>query len=268
MPIPLIIVSQGRSGTTLMVRLLAAHPEIVAHTAYPCELQLLTFAFFRNHPVGGNPKRLEFFRFDGDEELVYRPLARGEPYTATSIRAAYQRIGKNLGKAPRYFVEKSFPDIDLEPIVTTFPDLRFIDLRRDPRDVLMSARAFDARRSCRGFRERDGDSDETVVLEYRRVFEVMARNLTKAPYHVIRYEDLILKPKPALASLLDWLGLASSTSIVSLMLETIRGYEIAHHRTASSEVASIGRWRREMSPSLQALYAVHLGDFLKYHGYD
>ena len=267
-PTPLALLSSGRSGSTFLMRLLAGHPEIVAHTLYPCELMLMTFAAFPADKTYGNTNRLFRYAFDGDVEVLKGPLAAKVAFGATEVRGVYDRMAKNLGKQPRYYLEKTTNSHDLTPMVASFPDIRFVLLLRDPRDTFLSAKAFNARRGFTAFWEKPGDSDEQSIVRQRARLEGIVSAAEKAPYHVIRYEDLIEAPQQTLPPLIEWLGLPSSSAIASSMIASAAAFNERYHKTSASSAASIGRWQREMSLQRRALFQSHMGDLLKRLGYD
>jgi hypothetical protein len=86
---------------------------------------------------------------------------------------------------------------------------------------------------------------------------------------VVRYEDLILDPEPALAALLGYVGVDAGPGTIRAMLDEL-GVEIPElreHPTSSSAGSSIGRWRTELSPELSAACEQAFGPVLDLFGY-
>jgi hypothetical protein len=88
--------------------------------------------------------------------------------------------------------------------------------------------------------------------------------------YLLRYEDLILNPEETLAAFLDYLELDSRVPTVQHVLQTateIATEYLSWHQTSASQRKSIERWRRDLSPSLQAVCQQAFGDVLKEFGY-
>ena len=88
--------------------------------------------------------------------------------------------------------------------------------------------------------------------------------------HVVRYEDLVATPIETLTGLLQYLGLDSEERTVDAMAAGASEVtpEMEWHRTADSSSRSIGRWRRDLSPELQAVAQAAFGPALEAFGYE
>lgn len=253
---PILTLSIGRSGTTLMMRLMSSHPHVVARQDYPLEFQPFLYALFpentlvrsRTAPDLGNPERFLI----ADAMAVYADMARA------------------AGKRARYLVEKLPGGLDAERILAAVPTTRFLWLVRDPRDVLLSARAFDAKRGYRGFREQDGDSDETVVLKYVTGFQNVLRAAGVTKPKIVRYEELVGPRSVAeavLADVFSSLGLDASAEVVRQSFHFAASAEDGRHVTSLATEQSAHRWRSEMPAHLIDLFAQHFGTILPQLGY-
>jgi hypothetical protein len=252
---PLLSLSIGRSGTTLLVRLLSGHPGIVARQDYPLEFRPFAFALFPDDPV----------LLSSTAPEILRP----ESFSIADAYALYRAMAERQEKSPQYFAEKLTAWLDTQRIVRAAPDARFLWLVRDPRDVLLSARAFDRKRGFRGFRERDGDCDETVVLKYADAFGRLIDGAERTGARLVRYEDLVGgDARAALAEVFSWLELDASATIVENTLRTATNAEDGRHTTSGSPDQSVGRWRSEMSSHLIDLYATHFAAIMPKLGYE
>jgi hypothetical protein len=247
---PLFVVSIGRSGTTLLMSLLTQHPRIVSDTAYPFE--------FRPFAASAMPENKSLtdavfaYPLDGDRGKLLAP-AYEQGLTPAATRRILGNLAAAQGKTPLFAAEKV--GARLLPVVqTAYPTARYVLLLRDPRDVIVSARAFDVKRGFRGFQERDGDSDEDVVLKYKPLIDALADFLKRDRPIPIRYDELMCWRDETLQRVFGGLG-----------LEPCAGIEpppLGHHRTAASDSASTKRWPTEMSSAMQQLFRRHMEESL------
>ena len=182
------------------------------------------------------------------------------------------RTARSQGQqAARYFAEKSDP---AAAWLTRelYPGMREIFLVRDFRDLVTSILAFDAKRGFFGFGRRPEDQD----ADYVRRFRLSTMNLCHAwrhradRAHLLRYEDLVRNPEESLRRVLEYLGLDASPSLVCGILDRIdqESEILIDHRTSSSALASIGRWRRDLPAAIQDVCHEVLADALREFGYD
>lgn len=261
---PLLVIAVGRSGTTYLNAILSRHPDIVAHTAYPLEFSPFLSALFpEDATLRGSTDSSQYF-VDEATPLLSTLVNVGR-LNIENIDPIYAILAG--GKQPQYFLEKFHPRLDLSAVFSVKPNARFICLVRDPRDVLISARAFDQKRGFRGFRERDGDTDEVVVLKYKEVFDQLVSAQKSSNAFIVRYEDLIADTASCLGSICNYLEINSSLETIQACLSN--GLNIPEdHRTSPAGGASKARWQEEMDIDLRGLYEKHLTDVILHFGYD
>ena len=240
---PLIVMCPGRSGSTYLMKLLAAHPEVVVFRRFPYEsaparywmhmLRVLaqpanllqstdtdTFAD-RRWGIGANP-------FHDDRVYEQQPLAdwfggtHFEEVAAFSQRSVdewYTTLARQQVQPDAvYFAEKHmWPDHLPRLMHELYPEAREVFLVRDFRDMALSILAFDRKRGFPGFRRPDGVSDVEYV---RGVLRDMSLGLVAAwrergeRAHLVRYEDLVADAGGALAALFGYLGLDTSPATI------------------------------------------------------
>ena len=137
-------------------------------------------------------------------------------------------------------------------------------LFRDPRDVYLSANAFNRARGTAGFGRRPGDSDldhaRMLALGQLLYWENFVAERGRDDTSALRYEDLIA----------DSAGIASrlSTDLGLNLSPEIKDQSPAIHRTSAAPAASVERWRREGLPAgVAALLESQLHDCLTANGY-
>ena len=150
---------------------------IVARQDYPLEFRPFAFALFPDDPALLSSTAPE--------------LTSGRCLFGLGRRLMVSCNGRNgMGKSSRYFRRRAHRPARYRRIVSATPDARFLWARPRPRDVLLSARAFD-RSGLSRVREQDGDSDEIVVLKYADGFRQLIDGAERPDARLVRYEQLI-----------------------------------------------------------------------------
>jgi len=215
------IVGAPRSSTTLVQRLLDAHPSlaVINETRWIAE--------WYGARVGLDPadnvtaEHIELLTaFPGFAKLelpdaFVREMgatAAGTDYAelVSTIFDAYGRArGKDLvgDKTPRYVLH-------LDQLHALFPAARFVHVIRDGREVALSVQHWNEKRGQRGPGYLEGWSEDQVTTtalwwgrHVRRGREAGAR-LGEGTYHELRYERLTTDPAGACRDLCAFLGLA------------------------------------------------------------
>ncbi|MFT4037244.1 MAG: sulfotransferase [Thermomicrobiales bacterium] len=297
---PLIVTSLGRMGTTLLMKLLAAHPGVVTYDRPPFEArgakywvhllgvlsaptdpvkQIGAPMEFHANPiaVGGNP----FYSSEFQAWPAVEDWMGGEYITdlATfcqqSIDGWYLATAEAQDKptAPlRYFAEKHFPDAYPRRLRELYPAAQELFLVRDFRDMVASMHAYNARKGYGDFGRAaaadDGAWLQTLRQGVQRLHAAWQERGT--PAHLVRYEDLVQRPETALPPLLALLGLANDPQTVAALLAAAApdAPDLQGHGTAASPAASIGRWREDLPPEAQAQVAAEFGELLRAFGYE
>ena len=288
---PILVTFIGRTGSTWLMRLLSEHPQIVIDTHYPYEIRPLLYWLHvlrvlsapANHQrstypthfiedeywVGHNP----FYTPDSidDDGLLYWLGQKSAHHLASlcllNIDMFYRHLkrGQERKKAI-YFAEKSVYSTTSRLAWQLYPKPREIVLVRDPRDVFASVQSFNAKRGTQGFKS-DLYSTPEAYLHFLNLITTRQARIHRAnpdQTYLLHYEDLILQPQETLAAIFRYLRVDSAPRVVA---EVIRRAsqdtpEMQHHRTTDSPGSSIGRWRRDLTPEMQATAAAVLGTIL------
>ena len=292
---PLSVTSLGRTGTTLLMQMLAEHPEICVHRVHPFETRLGAYWMHvltvlsgpSNHFSSSHPDRFQHERlFIGNNPYAWVPGVSGPAQQAwfggeaavelaafcqRNIDAAYQRIARDQDEAPgRFFAEKNTPTYAARLLSHVYGGAKEIVLVRDFRDMICSMLAFDSRRQTRDF-QRDDSGVEAftvrIVDEFRQL--VAARTERRGSALLLRYEDLIAEPHASLRRVAEYAGIDASPPVVERMVEASRVDDAATraHRTSDSGPRSVGRYRDDMNEELRGLCQEIGGDLLSRLGY-
>jgi Sulfotransferase family len=290
---PIGLTGLGRTGSTAVTRLLAAHPRIAAYRPLEYEPRVVTYwvdlladlsdpvaarrQVTPNGPLADRwwagsrknpPRRIKDDAVQaligGEHVDVLAEVCQGR------IDAFYGRVAELLGRPDAgYFVEKLGPATGML-MRELYPRAREIFLVRDFRDMVASIFAFNEKRGFEGFGRHHSTSDVDYVTD--RVADsaeelVRAWRARRDGAYLLRYEDLISRPPETIAAVLEFLGLESNAGIVGAMAETLRAPESDVHRTTTAE-QSIGRWQRDLAGDVQEACNVALAGALREFGYE
>ncbi len=277
LPVIGLRLAEGRSGSTLLMQLLATSDEIVFDARYPAEYRFLSY-FARMASMMSEP-------FDATRHVGVTPFFFGDgpqwgPIPFATEVVEIDRLGgpilNHLWQAWTEEARRSTPGarlyaeklaVGVSTIAQAGIPLRVIDLVRDPRDVLPSIRAFTAR-GIDGFGRRPGmdeiDYLETFIERYASGLREMAAPMPAGVERIrVRYEDLVLDLRSEAARLGEWAGVDLDPSSV----EANRGRH-EHHMTSATAAQSIGRWRRDLTPREADRIAERLADQMRPYGYE
>ena len=296
---PIVVSCLGRTGSTLLMKMLASHPEVVVLRRHPYEsgaarywvhvLRVLSQPanwMQSTHPdtfaedpwaVGSHP----FY----DEGVAATPeldawiggtyvseLAR---FCQRSIDEWYRRVARSQGQeGARCFAEKHmWPGYGPALTRELYPRAKEIFLVRDFRDIVRSILAFDAKRGYRGFRRTSGKTDEQYVrddLSRAVAGFVQGWKARAGSSHLVRYEDMVAKPAETLSGLLGYLELDAGSKLVEQIVAEASqtDSQTRGHMTSASLEQSVGRWREPQDGALNSLCAEVFGDSLELFGYD
>jgi hypothetical protein len=172
------------------------------------------------------------------------------------IQAYYAHAAEAQSKpAATYFLEK-FPTNTALLLRNVYAGTRQIFLLRDPRDAVCSILDFMEREGKLDTMVRDGMTREDFIEAELKLcvarYRTYCRDWSEDKRIIIAYEDLIRTPGTALLKILSALRLDASESVIAQMLDGRDAALFGRHATSKTPAASIGRWRRDLSPQMQA----------------
>jgi hypothetical protein len=281
---PILLSSNGRSGTTMLMQEFATHPDIAVANAYPFEFKLTSYYASAWHvltqptytPSGAE---IEFAARATKDMLIGRnPWNRpellnsfGGPHAAgligkvfpdrlarffcSLVDESYEIVATRNEKSPHFFAEKSPLD---EPVRQScrilFPYLREIVLIRDPRDYLCSAKQFWKH-----------DIDEVIATQATELPKIIKiRDEARQDVLIVRYEDLVLDPGETRERLYAFIGCDAAFRPHSIKVDAVP----EAHKTSASARNSIGRFRTELDSATLATCNEAFGAFMKAFDYD
>jgi hypothetical protein len=273
------IVGCPRSGTTLLQRLVDAHPDIaiINETHWiPRWFEkrkgltpegMVTPDFVDRLLEDRRFKHLKVSREDLEQLISSSELVPYSSFVASVFDLHGKAVGKRLvgDKTPAYV--RSIPTLhDL------WPEVRFVHLIRDGRDVCLSLRDWNRTGSAAGrFVTWTEDPVTTAALWWKwnvRLGREDGGSLGPGLYHQVRYEELISEPEETCAALCDFLTLPYDDA----MLKFHEGRERSNpdldaKRAWRPVTARLRSWESDMSVEDLERFEAASGDLLDELGY-
>jgi hypothetical protein len=250
---PLFVLGPPRSGTTLVAKLLNAHPQVLVTN----ETRIVTFFehAFRDLPTGDRGG-LHCAREHGDE-VVAALKEHGRSIT----EFAYQKIAvAQKKKDVRYWGDKN-PHVSsmLDVVNEWFPSAMFVPVRRDPRDTVCSILELWSRMDVVPVRDPDLPRWEIPDEKLRKVCQTVFACITAEERFLatvpdartfrVDYELLVREPQQVLRPLFrDFLKLGEGVEALAAMKATSqKDVHGALRGKVDFASRSLGRWQRDLA---------------------
>ncbi len=280
--IPFIfIVGRPRSGTTLLMALFDAHPNV--NIPPECQFIVNLYPKYKNIVHWTESKIDEFiedlriqWRFDiwkVDLKELKNDLLK------FNGKASYSDICKSV-----YLINKSvFPKdtisllgdknhgytIYTERLLKIFPNARFIHIIRDYRDNLVSIRDVDFELPI----------TSTVVYKWTYFIKRFnkAKNKFPASHYVVKYEDLVTSPDTEFMKICDFAGIDYNEKVFNFHEKTEEALEAYPAEIMNKYFSSllkkintsrIGLWKKSLTKGQIKIADLTAGKFADMMGYD
>lgn len=191
------------------------------------------------------------------EQIARSMLATMQPF----VREFYGRAVQAF-ESCAFFGDKVLGVNDLEFAVRWFPDALFVQLVRDPRDVVASTYAFSRKQAMTW-----DDAEFRVRVEHMAHFLRESDRLLAGRQRLfVRYEDLIAALPMHAERVFAFLGLHIDPGVERFLASQADAL-FRRHGTSTSPQASIGRWARDYTDEQKQIAADALGAELARLGY-
>jgi hypothetical protein len=274
------LVGCPRSGTTLLHRLVDAHPKLaIVH-------ETLWIPRFYERRVGLTPdgyvtpallpRLLEHRRFGelgvGAEELERLLETNGRVSFASFVSALFECYGATHGK--RLVGDKSPGYVrSISVLHGLWPRARFVHLIRDGRDVCLSAVTW--KKADRLFRDLGTWPSEpiaTAALWWERSVRLgqeAGGALPAGLYHEVRYEELVADPERECRSICAFLEVEYDAAMLRFHEGRTRSASgLSSKRRWLPPTAGLRDWRTEMDSRDVERFEAAAGDLLDELGYE
>jgi Sulfotransferase family len=284
------IAGAAKSGTTLVVSLLDAHPELLVmpqDTAYfptvltkyrdrgrRAQFDYLTKESWTNVLFGfqamrGRQNYADFPKktfLETFERIAFHPANEKRDLLVLMMEAYAEAINVPLNRVRRW-VEKTPANRNYVPeILGRFPKAKLLVTMRDPRALLAAQIALERTRKTRRF------SVYYVVAHWRAAAKLAAKiRNNEIPGLVVSYENLALEPKSSMKTVCDYLEINFDPEIVLNPTKVGRpwaGNSAAGTRFAEISTAPVARWRSELREDEVGWVEWHCRDLMPEFGYE
>jgi hypothetical protein len=275
----LFIVGCPRSGTTLLRRIVDAHPDIAItrETHWITKLLRGKDAVSPRAPAtpGVLARLLSEERFTrlGIEEAELERLVSGDaPVSyAELVTAVYDLFGEGQGK--RLVGDKTPRYVRHIPILhDLWPEAKFVHLVRDGRDVCLSVRNWDSEsRFVTRISTFADDPVSTIALWWEQLVRLgreAGSELSPDLYHEIRYELLVAEPAEECRKLCDFLDLPYDERMLRFHEGRTKDDPSLDAKSAWRPItAGLRDWRTDMAADDVERFEAVAGDLLDELGY-
>ncbi len=270
---PVFVVGCPRSGTTLLQRMLDAHPEI----AVAPETHFVR-RFWKKREQYGDIKQEGAFRrllqeVAGIPEFADMALsptdfeieALRRPRTYANILALLLEMFGRQNHA-RVVGEKTPNHFLYVPILRGFfPGARFIYIVRDPRAVVLSLKTVP-------WSTRSVTANAEKWRRYAKA-EAVYRRTCGADLHTVRYETLVHDPEPCLRRICEFVGVTYSAEMVRFHERIPRTLDLDREPWKAGvrnplDRAAAHRWREALSRAEIAEIEAITWNGMRRHGYE
>jgi hypothetical protein len=276
----MFLVGAARSGTTLLQRLLDAHPQLaVVNETYWVPRRFLERLGLTDEGIVTEalpPMLLEspkFSRMEVSEQDLARLLSEGQPvryerFVARIFDLYATRRGKRLAgdKTPGYVRR-------IRQLHELWPGARFVHLIRDPRDLCLSMLDWRSGEKTAGrFGTWETDPVLSTALYWRMSVGVgreAGQALGPGLYHEVRYEDLVAFPDKELERTCEFLSLPYAKAMTRFHEGRMQPEKPGRSSKARwlPPTAGLRDWQAQLDPSDVELIEAAAGDLLTNLGY-
>jgi sulfotransferase family protein len=273
------IVGAPRSGTTLLRRIVDAHPEIAItrETHWITKLLEGEDAISPDSPVTPEVltrlRRLpKFTRMEVDGPALDRMLSsEGTVGYADFVTRVFDLYGQAQGKR---LVGDKVPGYvrHIPTLHGLWPQARFVHLIRDGRDVGLSVRDWDKEiKSVTRISTFEEDPVSAIALWWRQLVRLgreAGADLPEGLYHEVRYEGLVAAPAEECQKLCDFLGVPYEDRMLAFHEGRTREAPGLDAKSAWRPITpGLRSWREEMPQEDVERFEAMAGDLLDELGY-
>jgi len=272
------LVGSARSGTTLLRRIVDAHPAIAitreTHWVarfYEKRRGLTDDGTVTRDLLARLTRSRRFARFGVAEEDLARLIANGTVSYAEFVSGFYDLVGKARGK--RLVGDKTGEYARAVPTLhALWPSARIVHLIRDGRDVALSVLSWKERPGAARFSTWHEDPVMTTAFWWSRNVRLGREggaDLAGRLYYELRYEELVTRPEAECAELCHFLDLPYDDAMVRFHEGRTRHEPGLTPKKGWRPITpNLRNWREQMPAADIERFEAAAGDLLHELGYE
>lgn len=289
--IPIKLLTLGRTGSTYVMNLLSEHPGVVVNdhfnesniSSYYLNFIDNLYSPIQSSDYGEGLSNLKNIEAIQNRSFIEFPfITNSEWYSDIYPKNLISFAKKNIDdyylflsdKNTKYFIEKAvIHDTTLTLLDKVYANKKYIFLVRDFRDMYSSILAFNKKRGSRAFGMENYEKDEDYIKQlgfYTNECFLPAYEKVKNQAFLLKYEELIKKPKKTLKNLYKFLDLDYSDITIDKILDSLaktRKILQEKHMTSSDANNTMKRYKKNLDNNTIILIETAFDKSLKYFGY-
>ncbi len=291
---PVFLCGHRKSGTTMLLNLLDQNEQLIT---YPEDLCLL-YGFYPHHieALKTTAERKERFNavvfemlkkkvksrgynhlFDVDEfHSIFDKNIEGDDYynveslMNTLFKSYYEYLGESTQKTSLW--KETSIEIYAKELGEMFPQSKFIQLVRDPRDNYAAIKSGVA-----GYYSKLGDSELTSLASVLhrveigfKLAELNKQVLGEDRYKVVRFEDILQEPEKTMKGVCEFLGIEYTSKMLIPSSFGVQQGGNSHEGKVFNTISAdnLGRWKERINKKEAQVIEFFLGAEMQGLGYD
>ncbi|MGI9400468.1 MAG: sulfotransferase, partial [Rhizobiaceae bacterium] len=284
----IFLTGHRKSGTTLLHKLYDGHPQLCV---YPVDAGLFYayFPAFTSDPDIDDGKLVEracnvicksFSQVDaGIDEAEFADLFR-ERLGSCNLRNKSEVLKALIGSWQNFvdadpdlpvLIKETSQVIYFNEFQSAFPEIRMVNLLRDPRDNYSALKAG-VQKYYSKLGEGDFETLASLINRARMDFRAGLHNASIAPtaFCNLRFEDLTANPKKSMERLASFVGITFDECLLepTMLGRSFSGNNLDGEKFEGVSAANTSRWRERISPEEAMIIEYWLDAEMKAAGYD
>lgn len=266
----ILVASTGRAGSTLLMKILASHSEIVVRSLFPYETRASQYYYLANQkkvkmidfaPITWNNTEYRPFQANDRQSTLWsQQQTTPNNQQSDHFSEAYYSFVSELENKPlaKCFAEKLIGLSLVKPMIDSFSETKVVFLQRDPRDTFFSIKSFNKKRGYLSFGEQQGEHALFAnIIGFYKHCQRLRKTLNQENYINIKYENLVTEKMATISQLFKKLDMDNSERQVLAAIEYAfaESPESLNHKTSNNVSASMSRWKLEADEPVLEIFA-------------
>ena len=284
--LPIFVLGNPRSGTTLLRLLIASHPDFVIPPECGFAVWLRTQGWSWRPEYNDEPNEIDRFlvalnncrKYETwnlpDKKVVEKiKLQRPQNYSEL-VACVYLAYASEYKPTARFWGDKNnFHMVHVNDIAEMFPQCRFVHIVRDVRDIACSYRELATLESSSPYRPNLPSNVESIAEQWNDNIEAVGKSFETIAANrrcFVRYEDLVINPEATLSKLCEFLAVPFSEEMLDFHRRNLEPDHTMDWKELTKKPVSknqVGRFRKLLSPLEIEYFQKHCRQTLESYGY-